>query len=403
MTTGLRVAIDGRYLSHGLVGGVHTYLTNLSRALLTSGGDQQYSFWADARAEFELTNDAGSFNLHTLPWRNPLSSIRNDLRIGSAMADSGAEIVHFPANYGFAPASIPQIITVHDAINLLPLAGIVRGHRKKPEVIAKMTYLHAMTRASMRRNPFVVTVSEYSRGEILRYGGLPEERVYVVHSAHGDDVQPASLEQQAQMRAEYGLRPHVVLADGIKNPESSLAAYRALPEDVRTNTSLVFFSRRAAPACVQDAALHKEAVLINQPAFDRLVVLFTLADIFLFPSLYEGFGLPALEAMACGTPVIGSRVGSIPEVLGESGFVVEPGDHPAMSSIMISLLGDSHRLQRASEVALHRASMFSWRAAANRMQEIYAEVHERWTAEQRSPDVKQPIWSGRRKQTSAHD
>jgi glycosyltransferase involved in cell wall biosynthesis len=373
----LRIAIDARYLSHGLVGGVHTYLRNLSLALLRSETKHEYLFWVDQKAPFELQESHPDVMTRQLPWRNGLSSVRNDMRIGEAMLRDHADLAHFPANYGLAPSRLPTVITIHDAINLLPLPEILKGHSRKPNVVATMTYLHFMTRRAVRDAPFVVTDSWYSRQEILNHSDLDPERVFVVHLAQEAVFQPAACGDVEDLRRRYGLKERVLLADAIKNPDCVLRAYRALSPEMRDRTSLVFFSRRPVPEAVERSQDSGESVVLLRPTQDELVALFSLADVFIFPSWYEGFGLPALEAMACGTPVIASSRGSLPEVVGDAGMIVDAEDHDAIAAHVSELLSDRHVYAIRREEALDRARAFSWDRSARQMLEIYGEIYER--------------------------
>lgn len=372
-----RIAIDARYLSHNLVGGVNSYLRNLSLALLRVATSEQFVFWIDGKATFELEGWADHLETRELPWHNALSSIRNDLRIGKAMQQDGTDLVHFPANYGFTPSGLPTLITVHDAINLLPLHKIVQGHSKQPGTIMKMTYLHLATRRAVRHEPFIVTVSQYSRNEILKQVDLDPERVFVAHSAHEQVFHLMDNADVEQLRTERQLRPFVILADAIKNPGSVLRAYRALPEETRQRTSLVFFSRRAAPAVVQEAEARGEAVVFLRPDTSTLVTLYNLADVFVFPSWYEGFGLPVLEAMACGTPVVASSRGSLPEIVGDAGFVVDAEDHTAIAATVEKLLTGELNPEWWQARSIARAGQFSWDRTAAQMLDIYQEVYQR--------------------------
>ena len=156
-----------------------------------------------------------------------------------------------------------------------------------------------------------------------------------------------------------------------------LRSYRALPSEIQDKTSLVFFSRRAVSEPVQRSEDAGESVVFMQPDTDTLVGLYNLADVFVFPSWYEGFGLPVLEAMACGTPVIASSRGSLPEVIGDAGFVVDAEDHHAIATTISRLFMDELDHVSWQAQALNRASMFSWDKSAAQMVEIYQEVYER--------------------------
>jgi glycosyltransferase involved in cell wall biosynthesis len=154
-----------------------------------------------------------------------------------------------------------------------------------------------------------------------------------------------------------------------------LRAYRALPERDRRATSLVFFARRPPAQSVQEAARAGECTLLLQPSQVELTQLYNLADAFIFPSWYEGFGLPVLEAMACGTPVIASSRGSLPEIVGNGGCVVDAEDHLAIAR-HVTDLHDATLATAMRQRALERAAHFSWDRTALQTIALYEHAYE---------------------------
>ena len=120
--------------------------------------------------------------------------------------------------------------------------------------------------------------------------------------------------------------------------------------------------------------MEHEVVFLGRVSDEDLPALYSLADIFAFPSLYEGFGLPPLEAMACGLPVVCSNTSSLPEVVGEAGVLVSPHDIDAWSSAMAGLLGDGDRRRDLSELGQERARQFTWERSARQLLDIFLNV-----------------------------
>lgn len=374
------IGIDVRYLSHGLVGGVHTYVRSLVEALFRQSDDRQLVLYADGKSSLDIQPTPRHVLTRTLPWRNALSSVAGDLWIGAMMREDGIGIAHFPANYGLTPHDVPLVVTLHDAINLLPLRQILRDDSKQARHVLIMAYLHVMTRYAMRRRPVVVTVSHYSRREILRRTALPEEQVQVVYSAHAPDCRPLDGADSVPLRAELGARSRILLADAIKNPDCALRAYRSLPAEVRDDTTLVFFARRPPSDNVQAAAARGECRLLIRPSRETLVRLYNLADLFIFPSWYEGFGLPVLESMACGTPVVASSRGALPEITGDGGIIVDAEDHRAIAAAVVRLFNDPDEYAALRVRALAWSSRFSWDQTAREMLRIYDDAYLAWRA-----------------------
>jgi len=185
----MRLGLDVRYLSHGLVGGIHTYLRNFIPALIEfAPRDTRVLLYADTKRPFDLAELPPNVTLRLLPYHTPLSSLNHDFSMGRAMARDNLDLAHFTASYGFSPAGLPAVVTLQDEINLMPLTGIWRGHRKDLRTIAMMTYLHFVTRAAVKRAQAVITVSDYSRRQILRHSGLDPDRVVVIPHACPHDI-----------------------------------------------------------------------------------------------------------------------------------------------------------------------------------------------------------------------
>jgi glycosyltransferase involved in cell wall biosynthesis len=372
----MRIGIDVRYLSHGLLGGVHTYLAQLVPALLELTADHEVFLYADTKSPFELADLPAHVTLRCLPWRNVLSSLYLDFALKHTMARDQLDLVHFPANYGFAPEHACTVITVHDEINLLPWLEIVRGHRKDPRTMATMTYLHASTCAAVRQAHMVLTVSQHAREQIIRYSRLDPCRIVAVPHAPTPDLRRVDdSEVLASVRQKYGLTRPFVLADGIKNPAVLLRAWQLLPPSLRDSHTIVFFSRRTdpPPAVVKAADAGIACVLIQPPRPD-LIALYSQAKAFVFPSLLEGFGIPILEAMTCGAPVIASNRGAIPEVTGGAAWLMDADDEATLAGYLLTLLTSLDQWQLLRGLGYERAAQFSWRRTARQTLDCYERV-----------------------------
>lgn len=374
----MRIGIDARYLSHGLMGGVHTYLSLLTPALIERAHGAEIFLYADSKAPFEI--DVRTLPSHVtvriLPYANALSAFKLDFTLRNAMAADRIDLAHFPANFGFAPPGARSVITLHDAINIMPWWEILWGHEKTPRTIGLMTYLHFVSTASVRRADALITVSEYSKREIVRRSGLPADRVVAVKYGPSPifrRMQDRSALEAARTRLKVH-RPFL-LADAIKNPAVIMRAWSQLPEALRASHQMLFFSRLVdPPAPVQEMMASGYAQVLIRPSRDDLVALYNLADGFVFPSLYEGLGLPPIEAMKCGAPVIASDRGSIPEVVGDAGVVIGAEDDRALAAHLTRLLQDRDFHQNLRERGFARAEEFSWPKPADRTLDVYRDA-----------------------------
>lgn len=373
----MRLGIDARYLSHGLVGGVHTYVAHLLPALFAQAAGQEIFLYADTKCPLDIAPPANVI-VRYLPYRNGLSSFVHDWKtLRAAMAADRITVAHFPANYGFGPRGARTLITVHDEINLLPLMEIWRGHRKDPRTVTMMTYLHFSTRAAVQKAHQLITVSEYARQQIVRVSGFPLEKIAPVYHAPTPDLRrvtdPAAL---AEVRARLNAPERFVLADGIKNPGVLVRAWARLPEAVRSGRHIVFFSRRPdPPAVIHEAVRAGWARLLIRPARADLIALYSQAEAFVFPSWIEGFGIPLLEAMTCGAPVIASTAGSIPEVAGGAALLMDAEDDATLAVHLTRVLTDAAEAERLRQLGFARAAQFSWAKTAEQIWAIYRQAH----------------------------
>jgi glycosyltransferase involved in cell wall biosynthesis len=374
----MRIGIDVRYLSHGLLGGVHTYIAHFVPALIEQAAPHDVFLYADTKKPFELDSSPPHVITRYLPWKSPLSSVYNDLFIRRQLAADHLDVMHFPANYGFAPAGVRSVITVHDAMNILPIAeivkGLTKGHaRRTPRILAMTLYLHVCTRQAVRRAHLLLTVSGHAKREIVRYSGFDPEKIVPIPHAVAPGVR--RVEDRAvldDVRHRHNLARPFVLADALKNPGAVVHAWRYLPSHLRASHQIVFFCRRSDPLpIVREAVATGEAQLLVRPSFDDLIALYSAADAFLFPSWLEGFGIPILEAMSCGAPVIASDRGSIPEVAGDAAILVDAEDAEVLAKRITGVLVDPREAQRLRERGFTRASQFSWNTTARQILDSY--------------------------------
>jgi glycosyltransferase involved in cell wall biosynthesis len=371
----MRIGIDVRYLSHGLVGGVHTYVEQVVPALIDVARDHELFLYADSKRPLELTNLPEHVTLRHLPWSGMVSSIRNDLFMSRRMAHDRLDVAHFPANYGFGPAGARTVLTVHDEINLLPISQLLadRGSVRTARTLGMMCYLHMCTRTAVRKASLILTVSAHAKGQIAHYGAIDPSRIIPIPHAPTADLRRIRDEATLEaVRRRHGLQTSFLLADGLKNPAVLLRAWALLPEELRRDRIIVFFSRRPTTLpIVGDAVAAGFAKLLIRPSREDLIALYSMADAFVFPSWIEGFGIPILEAMTCGAPVIASNRGAIPEVTGGAARLMDAEDHDALARHLVAVLSQPVEAHRLRELGFVRARRFTWRSNAECVLEGY--------------------------------
>ncbi len=318
-----------------------------------------------------------------LPGRGHLAKLHFEQRLFPLAAGRiGADLVHVP--YWGSPlrSPVPVAVTIHD---LIPLAlPAYRGG-----ALARL--YTGLVAASARGAAAVITDSQASRADILRRLHLPPDRVHVIYLAAGEQYhpRPGSL-SDAAIRTKYSLPDEYVLYlggyDVRKNVQTLLKAYTYVRDGVQDQYPLVLAGRLPkgrSPRFVDVRTLVERMNLsdvvrpIGWVDEDDAPALYRMASCFVFPSRYEGFGLPVLEAMACGTPVVAADAASLPEIVGDAGFLVDPDDARGMAgAIMATLLQDdlAHTLRQKAQA---RAAQFSWARTAAETLAIYQQAQAR--------------------------
>lgn len=269
----------------------------------------------------------------------------------------------------------PTVITVHDL-------SVVRFPEMHPK--SRVRAIGARLGEAIARADRVITVSGFVRTEVLEHFECAPEKVVAVPNGVSGDFRSLSAEQCESELARLGLvAGGFVLSVGTFEPRKNLGtlarAWRQLPQDIRKRFPLVLAGARGwgESAFAADlAALAEEGSLVKLDYVDAktLRALYASARLFVYPSRYEGFGLPVLEAMASGTPVICSNVSSLPEVAGGAAELVDPDSPADIAATVENLLDDEARREIMIARGLDRAAELSWRETARRTLEVYREA-----------------------------
>jgi len=380
----LTIAIDASAASHPQPGGFKSYVRSLLWGLSRVDRENQYRVYVDRPAPDLAAASDGRFRLEVVRPRLPLVGpvLREQALLPARTLLDRPDVAHFPA--GRAPAwhPAPKVVTIHDAIEHMPreVTGAAPASFGTKRWLMHL-YDSSCQRLAARTAAIVLTVSECSRRDIVRYLRVPEQRIRVVPGAPGPGFRRLN-EGEAPIGMESEQVPFVLgiaSADPRKNLASLIRAYAALPSElVACHRLVLVWTHRRLQGQLLDLA-RRLGVLgriasVVAPTDDALCQLYSAATVFVFPSLYEGFGLPPLEAMACATPVIASNTSSLPEVLGDGALLVAPGSVPELTRALAAVLSDDALRAALSARGLARAARFSWERAAARTVSAYEEV-----------------------------
>ena len=368
----MRIAIDARKLRDY---GIGTYVRNLLRQLARQDTSNEYVVLC-RDADWDTVEELGP-RFRPVVENAGAYSIREQVALPIDLRRESAELFHAP-HYVLPPLTpCRSVVTIHDCIHL-------RFPQYLPNKIG-YAYARGQMWAATHKAARVITVSEASKRDILRYFRVPESRIDVIYNAIDDRFwQQPDTEEIARVRERYRLDdPFVLYAGNIKphkNLERLIEAFHTLRQDsdlahvklliIGDEISKYATLRRA----VHRYKLHKHVRFFGFVPDKTLAVLYRLARVFVFPSLYEGFGFPPLEAMASGAPVITSNVSSLPEVVGDAALLIDPLNPSEIADAMRRVLMDSDLREDLRQRGRRRVQEFSWERSVRRVREIYDEV-----------------------------
>lgn len=274
--------------------------------------------------------------------------IREQISIPLQLQCIHPDLVHFPCTTGSLYPRIPLVVTIHDAIEFLESHSASHSPRENARRFLMSLYNRQIQRLVARRANTIITVSAYSKRDIMHVLAIPDRKIRVVPNASSDAFYPirdvtAIRQSLAQYRLPRTFILALVSASSRKNATGLLRIYARLPVVIREKHPLVIVWTHALLQANITSETHRLGVdncvrFLSQVPDRYLVLLYNAATLFVFPSLYEGFGLPVLEAMACGTPVLARNLTSIPEVAGTAACLVDHRDEPAFSQALADLL-----------------------------------------------------------------
>ena len=291
----------------------------------------------------------------------------------------GLDLLHCPYFASPLLSSIPTVVTIHDTIPLL-----LPEYRAR---VAGRAY-SGLSALAAHRARAIIAVSEYSKQDIERTLRLPPERIHVIGNAVDNSYQPISDPRLlSAVRERYGLAERFILYFGgfdiRKNVHRLVQAFAQIRSRLDEPYQLVLAGRLHLVGhplypdprpLIRELGLESQVVFTGQIREQDKAPLYSAGELFMFPSIYEGFGMPVLEAMACGAAVVTSNVSALPEVAGDAAVLVDPLSTEAIGEAMLELLADPARRTALGQAARARAAHFSWGAVAEQTLKVYAQA-----------------------------
>ncbi len=355
----MKIAFDATVL-HGRKSGVGYYCEELLKGLLSIDHHDEYFVFSHRPLKLDGFSATGNLQVSESGFF-PVRAVYLHALLPSILNNARPDVCHY-TNF-LAPFSErrPYVVTIHDM-------GMVTLRNSHP--IAKRLYTRPLVPRVARHAKLILTNSEYSKWEIIRHLAIPESRIRVTPLAASPEFKP----MQAPRGDPYFL--YVGNIEPRKNLERLLEAFARLP--IKTHHLVIVGNRWYRGARVEEKAkaigLNGRVKFLGYVDRADLPGLFSGADAFVYPSLLEGFGLPVVEAMACGTPVIAANNSSLREVAADAALLIDPLDVGSMTDALALIAGDDALRQRLSSRGLDRAAEFSWTRTAQLTLDAYREA-----------------------------
>lgn len=377
----MRIGIDIRVLGRNRRG-FEAYVRGLLKHLHEAGPDDEFVLYLDHPVDEQILAQRNyrpkviPSGPHSLHWTN--------MALPRAAREDRVDLFHFPASNTWFASGIKTAVTLHDISFMLSY-----------DVPFMPFYTRAYARLLLRqmrlKADMLITDSETSRRDICAYMKIPHSRVRVVHLGVDEKFRPLDPDYARSQLVAIGVgnRPYLLYVGGLdarKNLRTLVRAFDIFRDDTNCNPLLVVVGEAqkamgniaVSPDSIVAGSRHRDDVIfLGYISDDDLVTLYNGALLLVIPSLYEAFGLTAVEAMACGTPVIASNNAALPEICADAALYFSPTEPEQIAHCIDRALSDSALAQRMRQRGLERAKLFSWKEKALQTLECYRECLRR--------------------------
>jgi len=380
----MHIAIDGVPINEPSAG-ISNYVFSLVKSLAEFDKKNQYTIYSMRNSLKDLGIENDNLSYKGIPdlfkyshyWRYWVSWYYTGMSVQLLMDRPAV----FLSTHLVLPVYClcPKIIVVYDLTTMFKQFSSARNRRNR--FLFKTLLSDAVKRADR-----IVAISNSTKSDLIKHLKVDPDKISVVYPGYDDRVfKPVNdPDQIKEIKRKYKITGNYILnigtLDARKNITNLIEAYANLIKDGSVNHKLVITGKKGYLSDdifkkVDELGLDCEVVFTGRAPQEDLPLLLNGADVFIYPSLYEGFGLPPLEAMACGTPVITSNVSSLPEVVGDAGILVDPLNVDEIAKALYQVVSNNEVRQKMRQMGLERAKMFLWKDVANVMVKLFEDIY----------------------------
>lgn len=372
----MKIGIDSRAAKWYRGTGIGTYSYQLINSLNKINSHNEYLLFMPENNNLSIKFKK-NFIIKNIS-QNMCSNFWDEVNIPNILKTKDIDLYHVPQNgIGLPKTKVcPFVITLHDIIPY-----------KMPETVGDR-YLKIFTEEIPRIIPMcdgIITVSHYSKQDIVNYFNFPPEKIFVTHLANEDIYKPLNKDTCKEfIKKTYGIEDDYILYVGGFSPRKNIVglieAFSKLISKLKnTKIKLVIAGSKGKSYSIykkttEDLSIQNNVIFPGFIPLEHMPLLYNASKIFIYPSLYEGFGLPPIEAMACGIPIIASNLTSIPEVVGDAAMLINPYDIEELSNAMYHIIENKNLENQLIKKSLLRSSHFNWIKTAEKTQKAYESI-----------------------------
>ncbi len=365
----MHIGIDGRF-TQGPNTGVTNYLLNLLKSLSRVDTRNTYSIFLsnpnyDGRIPDTVNFRVKVNTVNAFMWKNAW--------LPKEVKKEKIDVVHFPAYTGSFVNLGPNVVTIHDLI-----------HKVNPSWFSyrELMLIDFPIKLAIKKAMKIIAVSESTKRDIIKFYNVKEDKIVVTLEAADASFEPTrDLAKLDYIKKKYAIGCDYILYVGVlfkrRNIDRLLEAFSLLKRKQHVKHKLVLVGPGKEyfhlNNYIEKYGIKDEVIYLGYVEQDDLPLLYNASSFFVYPSLYEGFGLPVLEGMACGKAVITSNVSSLPEVIGDTGLLIDPYDVEELCDAMYRLCQDDDLKENLGRRALERSKIFSWDKMARETLAVYKE------------------------------